>query len=61
MPVSEADIFRSAETLLRNHGEKAAMECANMVDRWTARSDMEAGQVWRRAVLAVRKMQTQHR
>jgi hypothetical protein len=57
--VDEADILRSAESLLRNHGEKAAMECANMVDRWTARGDKEAAGVWRRVMLAVRKMQAQ--
>jgi hypothetical protein len=57
--VDEADILRSAESLLRNHGEKAAMECANMVDRWTARGEKEAAGVWRRVKLAVRKMQAQ--
>jgi hypothetical protein len=58
MPTSETDIFRSAESLIRNHGEKAAMECANMVDRWTARGDLEAADVWRRVLRAVRKMTT---
>jgi hypothetical protein len=57
--VEEMDIFRSAESLLRNHGPKAAMECAQMVDRWTARGDKEAAEVWRRVMIAVRKMQAQ--
>ena len=56
--VEEMDIYRSAESLLRNHGEKAAMECANMVDRWTARGDKEAANVWRRVMLTVRKLQS---
>jgi hypothetical protein len=58
MPTNETDIFRSAETLVRNHGDKAAMECANMVDRWTARGDNDAADVWRRVLRAVRKMTT---
>jgi hypothetical protein len=56
--VEDSDIFRAAESLLRNHGEKAAMECANLVDRWTARGDKDAADVWRRVMQAVRAMQT---
>lgn len=57
--VDDTDILRTATALLRNHGDKAAMECAQMVDRWEARGDKDAAEVWRRVLGAVRLMRTQ--
>jgi hypothetical protein len=56
--VEDRDIFRVAEFLVRNHGEKAVMECAVLVDRWTARGNQDSAEVWRRVMLAVGEMQT---
>lgn len=57
--IEDRDIFQVAEFLLRNHGDNAVMECANLVDRWTARGNKEAAEVWHRVMLAVREMETQ--
>ena len=48
--VEDCDIQRTAEGLLRAHGEKAVMECAQMADRWTKRGDAEAALVWQRVM-----------
>ncbi len=55
--VLDKDILLAAKGLLRNHGDKAAMECAEMVDRWERRGDEKAAQVWRRIMNAIRDMQ----
>jgi hypothetical protein len=57
--VEDRDIFRAAEGLLRNHGDKAPMECASMAERWARRGDIEAAEVWRRIMTAIREMQKQ--
>jgi hypothetical protein len=57
--VADEDIYRAAEALLKKHGEKAAMECATLADRWTQRGDPQASEVWKRVMRAIRKMQKQ--
>ena len=57
--VDDRSIFRTAEGLLRIRGEKAVMECAEMVNRWTSRGDMVAADVWRRVMNEIRNMQRQ--
>jgi hypothetical protein len=45
--VSDQDTYRAAEELIRNHADKAAMEGAELADRWEARGQPEAAELWR--------------
>jgi hypothetical protein len=56
---SDRDILLTAQGLLRNHGEKAAMECAEMADRWAARGDNDAAEMWRRVMKEIRGLSHQ--
>ena len=55
--VEDQDIFRTAEALIRNHGENADMECAIILELWIARGDKEAADVWLRVMQAIRELQ----
>ena len=54
--VDEEQIQRSAEALVRTHGDQAAMVCAQTSERWLQRGDPEAAQLWNRFMLACRKL-----
>ncbi len=58
---SDIDIFRSASVLIREHGEDAALEAAQLADAMLERGDMEGAAVWRRIVKAVEEMQREER
>lgn len=57
--VDDRSVLQTAQGLLRAHGDKAAMECAEMADRWERRGDKEAADVWRRVMKAVRELEHQ--
>ncbi len=54
---SDLDIFRSANVLIREHGEDAALEAAQRADAMLEKGDMEGAAVWRRVLRAVEEMQ----
>ncbi len=54
--VSDLDIWRSAASMMKTHGDGAAMACAELVDRWERRGDTEAAQTWRRIQDATRAL-----
>jgi hypothetical protein len=54
--VSDLDIWRSAASMMKTHGDGAAMACAELVDRWQRRGDQEAAQTWRRIQDATRAL-----
>ncbi len=58
---SEIDIFRSANVLIREHGEDAALEAAQRADAMLERGDMEGCAVWKRVLKAVEEMQRKER
>jgi hypothetical protein len=52
----EEQIQRSAEALVRTHGDRASMVCAQTAERWRDRGDPEAAQLWNKFMLACRKL-----
>jgi hypothetical protein len=54
--LDEEIIQRSAEALLRTHGNNAAMVCAETAERWIKRGDPAAAELWTRFMHACRKM-----
>jgi hypothetical protein len=52
----EKEILRSAETMIRAHGGRAAAVCAETAERWKKRGDLKAAQLWTRILEAVRKL-----
>ncbi len=51
--ISDLDIYRSANVLIREHGEDAALEAAQRADAMLAKGDLEGQAVWKRIVRAV--------
>jgi hypothetical protein len=59
--ISDLDIFRSAQVLIRQHGEDAALEAAKRADAMLANGDLEGQRVWKRVVRAVEEIQRKER
>ena len=58
---SEIDIYRSANILIREHGDGAALEAAQCADAMLERGDMEGAAVWKRVLGAVKEIQREER
>ncbi len=54
---SDLDIYRSANVLIREHGEDAALEAAQRADSMLEKDDLEGLAVWKRIVRAVGEIQ----
>ena len=54
---SDLDIYRSAQVLVKQHGEDAALEAAQRANAMLERGDMEGKDVWLRVLKAVEEMQ----
>ncbi len=54
---SDLDIYRSANVLIREHGEEAALDAAMRADAMLAKGDMNRLAVWKRIVRAVEEIQ----
>ncbi len=59
--IPDLDIYRSANVLIREHGEDAALEAAQHADAMLERGDMEGAAVWRRILGAVEELQRKER
>ena len=55
--VSELDIFRAANLLIRQHGAEAEIEAARKADLMLDRGDMEGRGVWLRIKRAIVELQ----
>ena len=55
--IRDLDIYRSANVLIREHGEEAAIEAAMRADAMLAKGDLEGQAVWKRIVKAVEEIQ----
>ncbi len=53
---SHLDIYRSANELIKQHGEAADIEAAMRADECLAAGDMEGEAVWLRVVKAVEEL-----
>ncbi len=58
---SDLDVFRTANVLIREHGEDAALEAAQRTDAMLEKGDMEGAAVWRRVLAAVKELQRRKR
>ena len=54
---SDLDIYRSANVLIREHGDDAALEAAKHADAMLEKGDLEGLAVWKRIVRAVGEIQ----
>ena len=55
--VSNLDIYRSANVLIRECGEDAAIEAAMRADAMLNKGDLDGCAVWKRIVRAVEEIQ----
>ncbi len=58
---SALDIWRSANLLVKRHGDYAAIVAAQRADELLASSDIEGEIVWRRIVAAINELQRRDR
>ena len=58
---SDLDIYRSAQVLIREHGEDAALEAAKRADAMLEKGDLEGQAVWKRIVRAVEELLAKER
>ena len=54
---SDLDIYRSANVLIRERGEDAAIEAAMRADAMMDKGDLDGCAVWKRIVRAVEEIQ----
>ena len=55
------DIYRSANVLIREHGEDAALEAAKHADAMLAKDDLEGLAVWKQVLKAIEEVQRRER
>ncbi len=58
---SDLDIYRSANELIKQHGDAADIEAAMKADECLAAGDMEGEADWLRILKAVEELQSQER
>ncbi len=59
--ISELDIFRSADILVKRYGEGAAIEAAMRADAMLNKGDLDGCAVWKRIARAVEEVQRAER
>lgn len=52
-PLSDLDIYRAADVLVKQYGDAAPLEAAMRADKMLAKGDMEGKAVWLRILRAV--------
>ncbi len=55
--ISNLDIYRTANVLIREHGEDAALEAAQRADAMLEKGSLDGQRVWKRVLAAVREIQ----
>ena len=58
---SDVDTYRSANELIKQHGEDAPIEAAMRADELMEAGDMEGEAVWLRIVKAIEELQSEER
>ncbi len=56
---SDLDIYRTANVLIREHGEDAALEAAERADAMLETGSLDGLRVWKRVLAAVKEIQRQ--
>jgi hypothetical protein len=54
--VLDMDVWRSAASMVKIHGDVAPMACAELVEKWERRGDEVAARNWRRIMDAARTL-----
>ena len=54
---TELDIYRTANVLIREHGEDAALEAAQRADAMLETGSLDGQRVWKRVLAAVKEIQ----
>ena len=54
---SNLDIYRTANVLIREHGEDAALEAAQRADAMLEKGSVDGQRVWKRVLAAVMEIQ----
>jgi hypothetical protein len=55
--ISELDIYRAANLVIKRHGPEAVIEAARMIDRMLELDDAEGRDLWRRIRRAIETLQ----
>ena len=55
--IPDLDIYRSANVLVKHHGEDAPIEAAMNADAMLERADLDGYATWRRILRAVEELQ----
>ncbi len=58
---SDLDIYRSANELIKQHGEDAPIHAAQRADELLEAGDMEGKAVWMRILRAVEELQSEEK
>ena len=53
---SDLDIFRSAQAIIKRHGDGATMHTAQRADEMLAAGDIEGQAIWKRIFRAVKEL-----
>ncbi len=56
---TDLDIYRTANVLIRKHGEDAALEAAQSADAMLDKGSLDGQRVWKRVLAAVKEIQRQ--
>lgn len=56
MTINDLDIWRSANDLIKQHGEDAAIHAAMKADELLAKGDVDGAAVWKRIVRAIKQL-----
>ncbi len=59
--IADIDIYRSANELIKQHGDAADIEAAMRADKCLAAGDMEGEAVWLRIVKAIEELLSEER
>ena len=51
--ISDRDIFRTANLLIRKHGERAHIHAAMRVDEFSDKGDLAGARTWLRVIKAI--------
>jgi hypothetical protein len=58
---TDLDIYRTANVLIREHGDDAALEAAQQADAMLEKGSLDGQRVWKRVLAAVKEIQRQER
>ncbi len=56
---SDLDIYRTANVLIREHGEDVALEAAQSADAMLEKGSLDGQRVWKRVLAAIKEIQRQ--